>query len=1051
MANIKLKDATKELTQGAEQALNEASRLRKSADQMMAQLREMEKTFNRKAQEAADLARKEEERRAKATQSRAYTAESGYVMEPVEEAQKESKPEKPAAAEKPVQEAKAAPAEQPAAPKAEAPMTEKAEKPAQTEAAASTSKAEPVPAKKETEAPAAAEKKAEAKPEVKPEPKAEVKAEPKAEVKAEPKAEVKAEAPKAAEKPEEKKEEKQEKPEAAKPAEKPAPAPAAKQEKPREVRTEKPKDQKPKRPAIGQIISRPGDPLPVQKPVGLAPNVVRPPRPVDQQRPAQQPRPQQGGTFQPRPQGQGQGQGPRPQGGFQPRPQQGGTFQPRQPGQFGRAPQQGQGGQLDRGAQAGRPQGQGPRPQGGFAPRPQQGGGFQPRPGGATRPGAGRRSAAPELVPTIEKERVSNYDPNKKNYQRQHDPEQHQTRNRKQEARKNFNGYDDEVIRGGKRARSKKPSVQQTMAPIKIETAYMSGDTITVRDLTERIGKTAGEIIKQLMILGNMATINSEIDFDTASLVCQEFGITLEKKADKTAEDALVAEDFQDDEENLSPRPPVVTIMGHVDHGKTSLLDYIRKSRVTAGEAGGITQHIGAYTVTLNGRQITFLDTPGHEAFTAMRARGAQATDIAILVVAADDSVMPQTVEAINHAKAAGVPIIVAINKMDKPAADPERVKQDLTKYDIVCEDWGGDTPCVPVSAVTGYGVDDLLEMVLLQADVMELKANPNRLGRGVIIEAKLDKARGPLATVLLQNGTLHVGDNIIAGMASGRVRALINDRGEKVKEAGPSMPVEIMGFDEVPSAGDEMIAVGDDHLSRQVADERKEKLRAQRRGDASKLTMENLFSSIEEGKITNLNLIIKADVQGSVEAVKQAMEKLSNDEVRVRILHAAAGAITKDDVNLASAFNAIIIGFNIRPDASAREAAEKEKVDVRLYTVIYKAIEDMELAMKGMLAPEYKEVLLGHAEVRNVFKITGSGIIAGCYVQDGKVQRNANVRLLRDNVVVFTGKLSSLRHLKDDVKEMAAGYECGMSLEGHNDIKEGDIVECYIMEEIPR
>ena len=802
MANIKLKDATKELTQGAEQALNEASRLRKSADQMMAQLREMEKTFNRKAQEAADLARKEEERRAKATQSRAYTAESGYVMEPVEEAQKESKPEKPAAAEKPVQEAKAAPAEQPAAPKAEAPMTEKAEKPAQTETAASATKAEPVPAKKETEAPAAAEKKAEAKPEVKPEPKAEVKAEPKAEVKAEPKAEVKAEAPKAAEKPEEKKEEKQEKPEAAKPAEKPAPAPAAKQEKTREVRTEKPKDQKPKRPAIGQIISRPGDPLPVQKPVGLAPNVVRPPRPVDQQRPAQQPRPQQGGTFQPRPQGQGQGQG------------------------------------------------QGPRPQGGFAPRPQQGGGFQQRPGGAPRPGAGRRSAAPELVPTIEKERVSNYDPNKKNYQRQHDPEQHQTRNRKQEARKNFNGYDDEVIRGGKRARSKKPSVQQTMAPIKIETAYMSGDTITVRDLTERIGKTAGEIIKQLMILGNMATINSEIDFDTASLVCQEFGITLEKKADKTAEDALVAEDFQDDEENLSPRPPVVTIMGHVDHGKTSLLDYIRKSRVTAGEAGGITQHIGAYTVTLNGRQITFLDTPGHEAFTAMRARGAQATDIAILVVAADDSVMPQTVEAINHAKAAGVPIIVAINKMDKPAADPERVKQDLTKYDIVCEDWGGDTPCVPVSAVTGYGVDDLLEMVLLQADVMELKANPNRLGRGVIIEAKLDKARGPLATVLLQNGTLHVGDNIIAGMASGRVRALINDRGEKVKEAGPSMPVEIMGFDEVPSAGDEMIAVGDDHLSRQVADERKEKLRAQRRGDASKLTMENLFSSIEEGKM---------------------------------------------------------------------------------------------------------------------------------------------------------------------------------------------------------
>ncbi|HCI50284.1 MAG TPA: translation initiation factor IF-2, partial [Clostridiales bacterium] len=495
----------------------------------------------------------------------------------------------------------------------------------------------------------------------------------------------------------------------------------------------------------------------------------------------------------------------------------------------------------------------------------------------------------------------------------------------------------------------------------------------------------------------------------------------------------------------------VVTIMGHVDHGKTSLLDYIRNSRVTAGEAGGITQHIGAYTVKMNGRDITFLDTPGHEAFTAMRARGAQATDIAILVVAADDSVMPQTIEAINHAKAANVPIIVAINKMDKPEADPERVKTDLTKYGIVCEDWGGDTIMCPVSAKTGEGVDELLEMILLQADTMELRANPNRLGRGVIIEAKLDKARGPLATVLMQNGTLHVGDNIIAGLASGRVRALINDRGEKVKEAGPSTPVEIMGFDEVPSAGDEMQAVGDDRLSRQVAEERKAKVKASREATMAKVSLENMFSNMESGKQTTLNLIIKADVQGSVEAVKQAMEKLSSDEVKVHVLHSAAGAITKDDVNLASAFNAIIIGFNIRPDASAREAAEREKVDVRLYTVIYKAIEDMELAMKGLLAPEYREVLLGHAEVRNVFKITGAGVIAGCYVTDGKVQRNAQVRLLRDNVVVFEGKLSSLKHYKEDVKEMAAGFECGMSLEGHNDIKEGDVVECFIMEEIPR
>ena len=680
---------------------------------------------------------------------------------------------------------------------------------------------------------------------------------------------------------------------------------------------------------------------------------------------------------------------------------------------------------------------QGGRPQGGF--------------GNGARPQAGSRSRGPELAVPMEKERVSNYDPNKKNYVRQHDPE-HVTRNRKQASKNSgFNGYDDEVIRGGKRARSKKPSAQQMMAPIKIESATMAGDTITVRDLTEKIGKPAGEIIKKLFMLGNMATINSEIDFDTAQLVCSDFDITLERKQEQTAEAALVAEDFDDAEENLVPRPPVVTIMGHVDHGKTSLLDYIRKSRVTAGEAGGITQHIGAYTVDVNGRQITFLDTPGHEAFTAMRARGTQATDIAVLVVAADDSVMPQTVESINHAKAAEVPIIVAINKMDKPDANPEKVKQDLTQYGLVCEDWGGETICVPVSAHTGMGVEDLLEMILLQADMLQLQANPNRLGRGVIIEAKLDKARGPLATVLLQNGTLHVGDSIIAGMASGKVRALINDRGERVDSAGPSMPVEIMGFDDVPSAGDEMIAVGDDRLSRQVADERREKLRASREATMAKMSMENLFSSIEAGKVTTLNLIIKADVQGSVEAVKQAMEKLSSDEVKIRVLHSAAGAITKDDVNLASAFNAIIIGFNIRPDASARETAEKAKVDVRLYTVIYKAIEDMELAMKGMLEPEYREVLLGHAEVRNVFKITGAGIIAGCYVQDGKVQRNASVRLLRDNVVVFEGKLSSLRHLKDDVKEMAAGYECGMSLEGHNDIKEGDIVECYIMEEIPR
>ena len=660
------------------------------------------------------------------------------------------------------------------------------------------------------------------------------------------------------------------------------------------------------------------------------------------------------------------------------------------------------------------------------------------------------RPKAPELTPVMEKERVSNYDPNKKNYIRQHDPER-VTRNKRNAVKNTFNGYDDDVVRGGRRARVKKPSAQQMMAPIKIDHAYMTADTITVRDLTERIGKPAGEILKKLLMLGNMANINTELDFDTASLICADFNVTLEKKLDKTAEDHLEAEDFADTEENLQPRPPVVTIMGHVDHGKTSLLDYIRKARVTASEAGGITQHIGAYTVDVNGRSITFLDTPGHEAFTAMRARGAQATDIAVLVVAADDGVMPQTIEAIHHAQAAEVPIIVAINKMDKEGADPDKIKQELTKYDVVCEDWGGETIVVPVSAKTGMGVDELLEMILLQADVMQLRANPNRLGRGIIVEAKLDKSRGPLATVLVQNGTLHVGDNIIAGLAAGRVRAMINDRGERVEAAGPSTPVEVMGFDDVPSAGDEVIAVGDDKLSRQVADERREKLKASREATMAKMSMENLFASIEEGKQLTLNLIIKADVQGSVEAVKQALEKLSNDEVKVRVLHSGAGAITKDDVNLASAFNAIIIGFNIRPDASARATAEKEKVDVRLYTVIYNAIEDMEKAMKGLLAPQYKEVLLGHAEVRSVFKITGAGTIAGCYVQDGKMQRNAQVRLLRDNVVMFTGKLSSLKHYKEDVKEMGTGFECGMSLEGYNDIKEGDVVECYIMEEIPR
>ena len=1015
MTKVKLKDAIKDLTTDAAKVRDDASRVRQSADGLAKSLRALENGFIKSLNAKAEQEKRAEEEKRLSDHSKAYVMldvdEQAAVNAARQEAEKAERAEKQEAKSAPKQEAKTE------APKGEQKPAPKAEPKPEVKAEAPKSEQKPAP-------------KAEAKPEVKTEaPKGEQKPAPKAE----PKSEVKAEAPKSEQKPAPKVEPKPE-----------VKAEAPKSEQKPETKAE-PKPEAPKKPAIGQIISRPGQALP-PKPVGLAPNVIRPPRP-------QQPRPQgQQGVQGNRPQ---QGQ-PRPggNGAFIARPQQG---QPRPGGNgaFIARPQQGQN-RPGNGSFQPRPGGNGAfvaRPQGA---RPQGGAGFQARPqGGTGRPaGVGMnrpKPAVPDMAPAMGKERVSNYDPNKKNYVRQHDPE-HVARNRKQLSRDaGYSGYDDDVVRGGKRSRMKKPSAQQMMAPIKIEHAYMSGDTIVVRDLCEKIGKTSAEIIKKLFLLGNMATINSEIDFDTASLVCADFDITLEKKPEVTAEDQLTAENFDDSEENLQPRPPVVTIMGHVDHGKTSLLDYIRNSRVTAGEAGGITQHIGAYTVKMNGRDITFLDTPGHEAFTAMRARGAQATDIAILVVAADDSVMPQTIEAINHAKAANVPIIVAINKMDKPEADPERVKTDLTKYGIVCEDWGGDTIMCPVSAKTGEGVDELLEMILLQADTMELRANPNRLGRGVIIEAKLDKARGPLATVLMQNGTLHVGDNIIAGLASGRVRALINDRGEKVKEAGPSTPVEIMGFDEVPSAGDEMQAVGDDRLSRQVAEERKAKVKASREATMAKVSLENMFSNMESGKQTTLNLIIKADVQGSVEAVKQAMEKLSSDEVKVHVLHSAAGAITKDDVNLASAFNAIIIGFNIRPDASAREAAEREKVDVRLYTVIYKAIEDMELAMKGLLAPEYREVLLGHAEVRNVFKITGAGVIAGCYVTDGKVQRNAQVRLLRDNVVVFEGKLSSLKHYKEDVKEMAAGFECGMSLEGHNDIKEGDVVECFIMEEIPR
>ena len=616
------------------------------------------------------------------------------------------------------------------------------------------------------------------------------------------------------------------------------------------------------------------------------------------------------------------------------------------------------------------------------------------------------------------------------------------------EAAPSMNAWDEDGNFGGrKKKRQQAPAPKPE--PVKIEKAVITSETITVKELSEKIGKPVAEIIKKLFILGIMATINQEIDFDTCSLIASDYDIELEQNIAKSYEDVLLEGVDEDESKDLVERPPVVTIMGHVDHGKTSLLDAIRHSSITEGEAGGITQHIGAYTVTCNGRQITFIDTPGHEAFTAMRARGAQVTDIVILVVAADDGIMPQTVEAINHSKAAGVPIIVAINKMDKPTANPDRVKQQLTEYGLVSEEWGGDTICVPVSAKTKQGLDNLLEMVLLQADVLELKANPNRMAKGIIIEAELDKGRGPIATVLVQNGTLKVGDPIVAGMAYGRVRAMMDDKGRRVTKAGPSTPVEVLGFNEVPSAGDMLNAAEIDKLSRQVAEERRDKLKAEQLKNTQKVSLDDLFNQIAEGQMKDLNIIIKADVQGSVEAVRQALEKLSNDEVRVKCIHGAVGAITDSDVIFASASNAIVIGFNVRPNASARALAEKENVDIRLYRIIYNAIEDIQNAMKGLFKPVYKEVELGRISVRNTFKVSGVGTIAGAYVQDGKVSRNAQVRVVRDGIVVHEGRISSLKRFKDDVKEVAAGYECGIGIENFNDIHEGDTIEAFVMEEV--
>ncbi len=608
----------------------------------------------------------------------------------------------------------------------------------------------------------------------------------------------------------------------------------------------------------------------------------------------------------------------------------------------------------------------------------------------------------------------------------------------------------DEDKSGYRKLRVKKDKKQAGSQTVKIERAVVTSNEIPLKVLSEKLGITAVEITKKLFREGIMKTVNESIDYDTAALIAAGMGIELEYKPEKTAEEILSEKqaDTVEEIESLVPRAPVVTVMGHVDHGKTSLLDYIRKQNVTAGEAGGITQHIGAYSVNVNGKSITFIDTPGHEAFTAMRARGAQVTDIVILVVAADDGIMPQTVEAINHAKAANVSIIVAVNKMDKTGANPEKVKQDLTGYGLVPEEWGGDTPVCLISCKTGQGIEELLENVLLVAEMKELLANPDREARGAIIEAQLDKGKGPVATVLVQNGTLRTGDNIISGTITGKVRAMIDDKGRTVKEAGPSSAVYVLGFEEVPNAGDSMFAVSQ-ALMKQVIEERKRKESDAMVKAASKISLDEVFGKIAEGNIKNLNLIIKGDVQGSVEAVKQSVVKLSNEEVQVKVIHSGAGAITESDVMLADSSNAIILGFNVRPDTKAKATAERSKVDIRTYRIIYDLLDDVEAALKGMLAPKYREVYLGKCEVRQTFKITGVGNIAGCYVKEGKIVRGGKLRIYRDDVLVVEGNVQQLKRFKDDVKEVNYGYECGCAIEGFNGIMVGDIIECYLIEQV--
>ena len=637
-----------------------------------------------------------------------------------------------------------------------------------------------------------------------------------------------------------------------------------------------------------------------------------------------------------------------------------------------------------------------------------------------------------DRVDSLVSERVQNYQSGKQKIG---------NKNKKQQQAKKF----------GSKTRSEE---QEKMRRLQLEIAKKAQlvvkipDEITVGELASRMKKTAVEVIKCLLKNGVMATVNQTIDFDTAEFVAVELGCKVEREVVVTIEEKLF-DDHEDTADELVTRPPVVVVMGHVDHGKTSLLDYVRHAKVAAGEAGGITQHIGAYTVKINGQPITFLDTPGHAAFTEMRARGAMCTDIAILVVAADDGIMPQTIEAINHAKAANIPIIVAVNKMDKHGANPDRILTQLTEHGLTPAEWGGETEVCRISAKTGMGIDDLLETVILTAEMQELKANPNRAGKGSVIEARLDKTRGPIATLLVQNGTLHQGDIIIAGTAVGRVRVMTNDKGQQVKDAGPSIPVEITGLTEVPTPGDEFSAVADERMARQLVEQRKQKIKDDLNKLNQKVTLESLFSKLQEGEMKELNLIVKADVQGSAEAVKASLEKISNDEVRVKVIHAGVGAINESDILLASTSNAIVVGFNVRPNEQAQAAAKRDKVDMRMYRVIYDAINEIGDAMKGMLAPKYREVVIGHAEVRQTYKVSSVGTVAGCYVKDGKITRDAQVRVLRDNIVIHEGVLGSLQRFKDSVKEVAQNYECGMSIDKFNDIKEGDIFECFVMEQI--